>query len=589
MKTLNKLMGYMKGRRALLPLALVLSALSELAGMLPFLLIWFIVRELLVSGSGAAANQATTLAWWAGGIAAFSVLLYFAALLCSHLAAFRVETNIRRTAMSRIVSMPLGFFDTTTSGKIRKIIDDNAGITHMFLAHQLPDLAGTVLVPVVAIVMIVWADWRLGLACLVPVVAAMALLAWTMNTRGRTFMKLYMNLLEQMNTQAVEYVRGIPVVKVFQQTIYSFRNLYDTIMEYSRVATRYTGMWEQPMTIYTVLINGFAFLLVPLAIILISAENAVMVILDLLLFMLVTPVFSGCIMKSMYIGQALYQADEAVNRLEELTSFKPLAESQDPVSLKDYSIEFKNVSFAYPGIKNSVLKNLSFSIRQGERVAVVGASGSGKTTIARLIPRFYDVDNGSVCIGGVDVRNVKTTELMDSVSFVFQNSALFKTTILDNIRYGRPSATMQEVERAVDMAQCREIINRLPSGLDTKIGTEGTYLSGGEQQRIALARAILKNAPIVVLDEATAYADPENEHLVQTALRELTRGKTVLMIAHRLSSVVDADEIIVVDGGAVIERGTHRELLQKQGEYYKMWNEYCRAVQWTLRKEADHD
>lgn len=575
----------MRGRRALLPLAVVLSALSELAGMLPYLLIWLIVKELLAGGSLQAGSSAVTLAFWAAGIAVSGILLYFAALMCSHLAAFRVETNIRKQAMSRIVRMPLGFFCSTTSGRIRKVIDDNAGITHSFLAHQLPDLAGTVLVPVVAVGFIVWADWRLGLACLAPVAAAMGIMAWTMNTRGREFMTAYMTLLEQMNTEAVEYVRGIPVVKVFQQTVFSFKNLYNTIMEYNRTAANYVSLWERPMTFYTVIINSFVFFLVPLAIIMMMFESADYVILNLILFMLVTPVFSQCVMKSMYIGQAFGQADEAVSRLEALADHPQLPEAAQPEPLKGFDVEFKDVVFAYPDTERNVLNGISFTIRQGQRVAVVGASGGGKTTIARLVPRFYDVKSGSVSIGGTDVRNIAAMELMRNVAFVFQNPALFKTTILDNIRYSRPSATMQEVQNAVRAAQCTDIISRLPQGLNTKIGTEGTYLSGGERQRIALAKAILKDAPVVVLDEATAFADPENEHFMQLALKELTRGKTVLMIAHRLGSVADADQILVVDGGRIIERGIHDELLRARAHYYNRWNEYCQAVNWTIRKD----
>lgn len=585
MKTLRKLLAYMKGRRTLLPLAVMLSALSELAGMLPYLLIWLIVKELLAGGSLQAESRAVTLAFWAAGIAVAGVLLYFAALMCSHLAAFRVETNIRRQAMSRIVRMPLGFFSSATSGKIRKVIDDNASITHSFLAHQLPDLAGTVLVPVVAVGLIVWADWRLGLACLVPVTVAICIMAWTMSTRGRDFMKAYMTLLEQMNTEAVEYVRGIPVVKVFQQTVFSFKSLYNTIMEYNRTATNYVSLWERPMTLYTVIINSFAFFLVPLAIIMMMFESADYVILNLILFMLVTPVFSQCVMRSMYIGQALGQADEAVSRLEALTDYPSLPEAAHPKPMNGFDVEFKDVVFAYPGAEKAVLNGISFTIRQGQRVAVVGASGGGKTTIARLIPRFYDVKSGSVSIGGADVRDIAAAELMHNVAFVFQDPVLFKTTILDNIRYSRPSATIQEVLNAVHAAQCTDIINRLPHGLNTKIGAGGTYLSGGEIQRIALARAILKNAPVVVLDEATAFADPENEHFMQLALKELMRGKTVLMIAHRLSSVADADEILVVDGGRIIERGTHDELLRARAYYYNRWNEYCKSVNWTIKKD----
>lgn len=572
-------------RKALLPVAIVLSALGGLAGLAPFVFIWLIVRELLSGGDIGAQTQVTSYAWWAAGTAVGGVVLYFGALMCSHLAAFRVESNIRKSAMRRIVGMPLGFFDSNTTGRIRKIIDDNASITHSFLAHQLPDMAGTALVPLLAVALIAAFDWRLGLACLVPVFTAMGIMAYTMNTRGREFMRQYMNLLEQMNTEAVEYVRGIPVVKVFQQTVYSFKNFYRTIMQYNHTATRYTRLWERPMTLYTVIINSFAYFLVPVAVILTGmGEGVGTVLVNLILFVLVTPVFSECVMKSMYIGQAFAQADEAVRRLDSLTDYPTLKETAEPVQPATYGITFSNVTFAYPGTDTDVLKNVTFTVQQGKRVALVGASGSGKTTIARLVPRFYDVDGGSVRIGGVDVRDISHKELMRTVSFVFQNPQLIKTTILENIRYGRPEATMEEVNRAVDMAQCREIIDRLPDGLDTVIGTEGTYLSGGERQRIALARALLKDAPVIVLDEATAFADPENEHLMQAALRELTRGKTVITIAHRLTSVADADEILVIDNGRIAERGTHDTLLGMKGIYYNRWNEYCRAVNWTIEK-----
>lgn len=572
-------------RKALLPLAVGLSALGGLAGFAPFVFIWLIVKELLTGGSPGASPHITAYALWAAGTAVGGVVLYFGALMCSHLAAFRVESNIRKSAMRRIVNMPLGFFDTNTSGKIRKIIDDNAGITHSFLAHQLPDMAGTALVPLLAVALIAVFDWRLGLACLVPVFTAMGIMAYTMNTRGRAFMREYMTLLEQMNTEAVEYVRGIPVVKVFQQTVFSFKNFYRTIMQYNKTATHYTLLWQRPMTLYTVIINSFAYLLVPVAVILTGmGEGLGAVMLNLILFVLVTPVFSECVMKSMYIGQAFGQADEAVRRLDALTAYPELKETAAPKEPKAFDITFENVTFAYLGTDADVLQNVTFTVKQGQRVALVGASGSGKTTIARLVPRFYDVDGGSVRIGGVDVRDISHKELMRTVSFVFQNPQLIKTTILENIVYGRPEATMEEVNRAVEMAQCREIIDRLPDGLDTVIGTEGTYLSGGERQRIALARAFLKNAPVIVLDEATAFADPENEHLMQAALRELTRGKTVITIAHRLTSVADADEILVIDNGRIAERGTHDTLLGMKGIYYNRWNEYCRAVNWTIEK-----
>lgn len=577
-------------RKVLLPAAMLLSALSALAGMLPYILIWLIVRELLEHGEITSSGNVVTYAWWAAGMAVASIVLYFAALMSSHLAAFRVESNLRKEAMRQIVRMPLGFFDINTSGRIRKIIDDNAGVTHSFLAHQLPDLAATFLVPLVAAILIFVFDWILGLACIVPVIIAMLVMGFMMNAEGRQFMKSYMTSLEEMNTEAVEYVRGIPVVKVFQQTIYSFKNFHRCIMNYNKMLFGYTRMWEKPMSLYTVIINGFVFFLAPLAILLIGySGNYASVLLNFFLFVLITPVFSQSIMKSMYLNQALGQASEAIGRLENLVAYEHLTVVEHPQPVKEFSIQFEKVSFSYPGANQKAVDDVSFTIPQGNTVALVGASGGGKTTIARLVPRFWEATEGKVLIGGINVREIAPEELMKYISFVFQNTKLFKTSLLENIKYGNPDATMEEVERAVDMAQCREIINKLPLGLNTKIGTEGTYLSGGEQQRIVLARAILKNAPIIVLDEATAFADPENEHLIQQALKELTKGKTVLMIAHRLSSITDADNILVIDKGKIAEQGTHANLLGKQGIYYHMWNEYQQSVRWTIGKEVSND
>lgn len=577
-------------RKVLLPAAMLLSALSALAGMLPYILIWLIVRELLEHGEITSSGNVVTYAWWAAGMAVASIVLYFAALMSSHLAAFRVESNLRKEAMRQIVRMPLGFFDINTSGRIRKIIDDNAGVTHSFLAHQLPDLAATFLVPLVAAILIFVFDWILGLACIVPVIIAMLVMGFMMNAEGRQFMKSYMTSLEEMNTEAVEYVRGIPVVKVFQQTIYSFKNFHRCIMNYNKMVFGYTRMWEKPMSLYTVIINGFVFFLAPLAILLIGySGNYASVLLNFFLFVLITPVFSQSIMKSMYLNQALGQASEAIGRLENLVAYEHLTVVEHPQPVKEFSIQFEKVSFSYPGANQKAVDDVSFTIPQGNTVALVGASGGGKTTIARLVPRFWEATEGKVLIGGINVREIAPKELMKYISFVFQNTKLFKTSLLENIKYGNPDATMEEVERAVDMAQCREIINKLPLGLNTKIGTEGTYLSGGEQQRIVLARAILKNAPIIVLDEATAFADPENEHLIQQALKELTKGKTVLMIAHRLSSITDADNILVIDKRKIAEQGTHANLLGKQGIYYRMWNEYQQSVRWTIGKEVSND
>ena len=406
-------------RKVLLPAAMLLSALSALAGMLPYILIWLIVRELLEHGEITSSGNVVTYAWWAAGMAVASIVLYFAALMSSHLAAFRVESNLRKEAMRQIVRMPLGFFDINTSGRIRKIIDDNAGVTHSFLAHQLPDLAATFLVPLVAVILIFMFDWILGLACIVPVIIAMLVMGFMMNAEGRQFMKSYMTSLEEMNTEAVEYVRGIPVVKVFQQTIYSFKNFHRCIMNYNKMVFGYTRMWEKPMSLYTVIINGFVFFLAPLAILLIGySGNYASVLLNFFLFVLITPVFSQSIMKSMYLNQALGQASEAIGRLENLVAYEHLTVVAHPQPVKEFSIQFEKVSFSYPGANQKAVDDVSFTIPQGNTVALVGASGGGKTTIARLVPRFWEATEGKVLIGGINVREIAPEELMKHISEV---------------------------------------------------------------------------------------------------------------------------------------------------------------------------
>ena len=581
----------MGARKALLPGAIVLSALSSLMGMAPFIFIWLIVRELFDVSAGSSGNLIDVYAWWAMGTAIGGIVIYFLALMLSHLAAFRVETNMRRQAMQKIVEFPLGFFDNHTSGRTRKIIDDNAGITHAFLAHQMPDLAGSILAPLVSLVLIFVFDWKLGLACFIPIIAAMAaIMGFMMDEKGRQFMKKYMTSLEEMNTEAVEYVRGIPVVKVFQQTVFSFKNFYNSISRYKDMVYRYTLLGEKPMSAYSVIIQGLVYFLIPVAILLIGRSGDVAgVLLNLIFYILVTPIFASSIMRSIYLKRALEQAGEAVDRMENLTTVEPLPKASDPKPVTGHDIEFREVSFSYPGSDQKAVDGISFTLPEGKTYALVGASGGGKTTIARLVPRFWDADAGRVAIGGTDVKEIAPEELMRNVSFVFQNTRLFKTTLMENIRYGSPHATRQAVDRAVELAQCREFVDKLPEGLNTRIGIEGTYLSGGEQQRIVLVRAILKDAPIVVLDEATAFADPENEHLIQKALRTLARGKTVLMIAHRLSSVATVDSILVIDNGRIAEQGNHRDLIDQQGLYANMWHEYQKSVQWTVGRQVRDD
>ena len=585
--TLRRLCAYMGRRCWLVPLSLLLAVAGEVAGMLPYLIVWWLLRGLLAGGM-AAQGEVVRLAWWAAGLAVGGVVLGFLALMCSHLAAFRVESGIRREAMRSVMAMPLGFFTATAAGKVRKVIDDNAGVTHSFLAHQLPGLAATLLVPVVTVAMIFYLNWLLGLACLLPFAAAMVLMWWMMDRQGMEFMRRYMTLQEEMNAEAVEYVRGMPVVKTFQQTIFSFKNFHRAIMAYSETAMRYTRLWMWPMSAYTVVVNSFVFFLAPLALVMAGAGgDAAVVFADFILFVLVTPLFSQSIIKSMHLTQAVGEAGEAVSRLDALLSYKPLAEAAVPVAPQRFDLCFDDVRFTYPGSASAAVDGVSFTVPQGKRVALVGPSGGGKTTIAGLVARSWDVDGGAVRIGGVDVRDIDRRVLMDDVAIVFQTTHLSRGTLRDNITFGKAGVTQQALDHAIDMARCRDIIDKMPDGLDTPVGTGGVCLSGGECQRIALARAILKDAPVVLLDEATAFADPENEHLIREAIACLTRGKTVLMIAHRLTSVTDADEIIVVDGGRVVERGDHLSLAGGGGVYAGMWAEYRSAVEWTIKEKGE--
>ena len=567
----------------MLPCSVVLSAVNGLLSLVPFIFLWLVVRTLLTADGNLADTPV-----WDYAIAAFvvsvaNVLLYFAALMLSHLSAFRIETNMRRTAMERLMRVPLGFFDTQNTGRMRKIIDEDSSQTHTFVAHILPDVAGSVVAPIGIIVLLLAVDWQLGIAAMVPIVCAFGIMGYMMNPKNNDFQRMYLDAQEKMSAEAVEYVRGIPVVKVFQQTVFSFKRFHDSIINYRDLVIRYTLLWRTPMSAYTIAINAFAFLLVPTGIILIGhgGETAIIVS-DMVLYVLIAPIIAANVMKAMHLSQNLFLANEAVDRLEKLTATPPLPESSEPEKAAAFDVSLRNVSFRYEAAERDAVSHIDLDIPQGKTVALVGASGSGKTTIARLIPRFWDVREGSLKIGGVDVRHMDKATLMRNVSFVFQNTRLFKTSILENIRYGNPDATIEQVNRAVDLSQSREIIERLPQGLNTVIGVEGTYLSGGEQQRIVLARAILKDAPIVVLDEATAFADPENEHLIRQAFAHLTRGKTVLMIAHRLTTVQDADNIVVVDDGRIAEQGTHQQLMEQATLYYKMWNEYQKSVAWKL-------
>ena len=579
----------MGGRKYLLPCSVSLSAVNGLLSLVPFILLWLVVRTLLIAKGNLSNTPLIDYALWAFVISVANVLLYFLALMLSHLAAFRIETNMRRKAMQRLMRAPLGYLDEQNTGRMRKIIDEDSGQTHTFVAHLLPDVASCVVAPIGVIVLLFTVDWQLGTVAMIPLVGAIGIMGYMMNPKNNQFQRLYLDAQEKMGAEAVEYVRGIPVVKVFQQTVFSFKRFYDSIISYRDLVIKCTLVWRTPMSFYILAINAFAFILVPTAIILIGhGGDTITIIANVILYVVIAPLIASNVMKAMYLSQDLFMANEAVKRLEQLTDIAPLSQHDEPKRAEAYDIRFNDVSFRYEGAEKDAVSHINLTIPEGKTVALIGASGSGKTTIARLIPRFWDVRHGSVTIGGIDVRDMRKDELMRNVSFVFQNTRLFKTSLIENLRYGNPDATTEQINRAIDLSQSREIIDRLPQRLDTVIGAEGTYLSGGEQQRIVLARAILKDAPIVVLDEATAFADPENEQLIRKALAHLTQGKTVLMIAHRLTTVQDADSIVVVDNGEIVEQGTHKELLSREKQYHRMWNEYQQSVSWKLSSIKSH-
>ena len=584
--SLSRILSYAGGHKKLTLVGCILSALSAVLGLIPYVCVWLAARNVLEawpspSGVSGLSRWGWTAVWTAIG----SIALYFAALMSTHIAAFRTARNIRRTAMAHVLKLPLGFFTGNQSGRLRKLIDDNAGLTEDLLAHKLPDLAGTIVTPIAAIVMLFLFDWKMGLLCLVTMVLALLSMCLMMGGKNAGFFHRYQKEIERMSGEAVEYVRGIPVVKMFQQTVYSFKAFYAAIRDYSDLASQYAMSCRVGQTCFLTFINGAFALLIPAALLLSSSGDIRTVLVNFIFYALFAPACGQMINRIMYMSEAVMEADEAVGRLDEILGQKPMEESKMQKRPVNANISFDHVTFTYPGADRPALDNVSFSVRSGQVTALVGPSGGGKTTAASLIPRFWDTDSGTVAIGGVNVREMNTEDLMSQVAFVFQDTRLFKESLLENIRAARPEATRDEVLSAAHAAQCDDILQKLPQGLDTVVGTKGIYLSGGEQQRIALARAILKNAPIVVLDEATAFADPENEHQIQKAFEALTKNKTVLMIAHRLSTVQNADSIIVLSDGRVIEQGSHESLLALHGVYTGMWEDYQRSAQWKVGKE----
>ena len=583
---LSRLMDYAGNYRYFTYASWVLAAASALLALVPFLYIWRIIRDVLdVAPNYGEAVNIPHYGWMAVLFAIVSYLVYICALLCSHMSAFRVATNLRLEAVEHLTKLPLGFTETFGSGKLRKIIQESTGAAETFLAHQLPDKYSAIATPVGLLVLLFVFDWRLGLLSLVPVFLGFGIMATMTGKRMEEKMRQYGNALASMSNEAVEYVRGIPVVKTFGQSVFSFKKFKATIDEYEKWVVAYSKELRMPMLFYTAAVNGvFAFLIAGG---LLMTKNGVTpeFLLNLLFYIIITPVISLTLTKIMYMSENQLIVADALNRIDSVLKAAPVSLSDTPKHPKDGSVELKDVVFSYDGTTD-VVNGVSLRIPSGSTVALVGPSGGGKSTLASLMCRFFDVKRGSILVGGTDVRDIPKEELMNTVSFVFQNSRLLKGTLLDNVKLGKPDATEEEVLAALKAAQCMDIVEKFPDGLHTVIGTKGVYLSGGEQQRIAIARAFLKNAPILILDEATAFADPDNEAKVQAAFAELAKGRTVIMIAHRLSTVANADCIYVVEDGRIAESGTRDALYAKSGIFAKMWQDYGSSVQWKVAKEG---
>ena len=583
---LSRLMGYAGKHKYFTYASWALAALSAFVALLPFIYIWKIVKEVL----DVAPNFSEAVGLVKNGVMAmfFAVaafLIYICALLCSHLAAFRVATNMRILATEHIAKLPLGYVDSFGSGKLRKIINDSTGATEHYLAHQLHDKYAAIATPIGLLALLFIFDWRLGLLSLVPVILAFLIMSAMTGKRMAEKMKQYNNALENMSNEAVEYVRGIPVVKTFGQSVYSFKKFKGTIDEYEKWVVSYTKDLRVPMMLYTAAINGvFAFLIAG-ALWFTHGGVTNAFLLNLIFYIVITPVISLTLTKIMYMSENNLIVRDALERIDEVLNASIVPKSKSPEKPKDGSIELSDVHFSYDG-KKEVIRGVSMNIGAGQTVALVGPSGGGKSTLASLMARFFDVNSGSIKIGGADVRDIEKKELADTVSFVFQNSRLIKASILENVKLGRPNATDEEAVAALHAAQCDDIIEKMPQGVNTIIGTKGVYLSGGEQQRIAIARAVLKNSPIIILDEATAFADPDNEVKVQKAFSSLAKNKTVIMIAHRLSTVENADCIYVIADGQVEESGSFGELIEKNGLFAKMWKDYSASVEWKVKKEV---
>ena len=593
-KTQNKnkfirLLNYSGNYKYLSILGMIFSALSAISLLIPFIYIWEVVNAILaVAPNFSQAQNLDTYAFNAFAFAVLGIILNFFGLMGTHLSAFKNEKNMKDAAVSHLLKLPLGYFSNHTSGGLRKIIDYSTTKTETFLAHQLFDLIGAVVTPIVFLILLFSFDWLLGLICLIPIVLCFIFMYPMFSSKSQNLMVEYQTYLEKMNSEAVEYVRGIPVTKAFQQSVYSFKNFIDAIRNYGKFSTDYSLSTQLPMTSFTVSINGFFALLIPAGILLGGSVVDKKFLADFIFYVIFTPICAVMMNKIMTVSQDWMLASHALEGIEAILDEEPLVEAKNPQKPKNHSIEFEGVFFDYDKTDSDehILNDVNIKINENDSVALVGPSGGGKTTIASLIPRFWDVNQGSIKVGDVDVRDISTNELMENISFVFQNTTLFKDSIYNNVAIGRKGATRSDVLNALHLAQCDDIIDELPDGIDTVIGSEGTYLSGGQQQRIALARAILKDAPIIILDEATALADPENEYMIQKAITEITKNKTVIMIAHRLSTVKNVDKIYVVDNGRIVEEGSHDALVENKGLYSRMWDEFNNSIQWKVKSEG---
>lgn len=584
-----RLLNYSGNYKYLTIVGMFLSALSAICLLVPFVYIWNVVNALLaVAPDFTKAQNLDVYAINAFTFAVLGIILNFFGLMGTHLSAFKNEKNMKDAAIKHLLKLPLGYFSNHTSGGLRKIIDYSTAKTEIFLAHQLFDLTGAIMTPIVFLILLFSFDWRLGLICLIPIILCFVFMYPMFSKESRNSMEKYEKYLEEMNGEAVEYVRGIPVTKAFQQSIYSFKNFINAIKNYGKFSAEYSMSTHIPMTAFTVSINGFFALLIPAGILLAGSVVDVKFFANFMFYIIFTPICAVMMMKIMTVSQDWMLASCALDSIEAILNENPLVDPINPQKPKNHSIEFEGVYFDYENADGDehILNDVNLKINENETVALVGPSGGGKTTIASLIPRFWDVNQGSIKVGDVDVRSISTKELMKNISFVFQNTTLFKDSIYNNVAIGRKGASRDDVKKALSLTQCDDIIDELPDGINTVIGCEGTYLSGGQQQRIALARAVLKDAPIIILDEATALADPENEYLIQKAISEITKDKTVIMIAHRLSSVKNVDKIYVVENGRIVEEGNHHTLIDSGGIYSRMWDEFNQSIQWKVKSEA---